>query len=341
MLMAKISKKSIPELLNRLMKEYDVIAPVEKEGKFAFSVISDVGKVRLDYSTTILPPKEFLMPPEETLMKFTRNSKQPEATIDEGKRVLFGIHPCDIWGTMILDWVFDGKFNDPYYQTRRKNTVVVGLNCIGPCDQYCFCDSMGTYTVEKGYDIMLIELGNDYIVHIKTDAGDRLVRLNFDLFTEVTYDDADELSKLLVDIKLKQKFKRKLEIRNISELLDFKYGSEIWNEYGDKCFSCGACSYVCPTCYCFYMKDTLDLGLDNGERLRTWDACLYIDFARVAGGHNFRKDRATRLKMRFFHKEKSFIDDYGRPACVGCGRCIRACPGKIDLTEIFAKLRGD
>jgi ferredoxin len=340
MILAKISKGNIPEFLKRLMASYEVVAPVEKEGKFAFSPVSDPAKVRLDYDTTILPPKQFLNPPEEKLMEFKRDGSPGKETIDTTKRVLFGLHPCDIWGIQILDWVFDGKFPDPYYQARKNNTLIVGLNCTGPRNEYCFCQSMGTYTVDKGYDLMLMEEGDSYMVHIKTDAGNQVMRKNSDLFTEVSTEDTNILSKDLVDKKMKAKFKRKLDTRNISELLDFTYGSPVWKEYGDKCLSCGACSYVCPDCYCFNVKDKLDLGLQNGERTRTWDCCLYVDFARCAGGHNFRKDKATRLKMRFFHKEKSFVDEHGRPACVGCGRCIKSCPAKIDLTEIFAKLRG-
>ena len=98
---------------------------------------------------------------------------------------------------------------------------------------------------------------------------------------------------------------------------------------------------VCPTCHCFDVTDGVDLGSGAGSRARNWDSCLFSTHAAVAGGDNFRKTGPSRIKFRFYHKQRGFVAEYGRPSCVGCGRCITSCPVKIDIIEVLQRLRGE
>jgi formate hydrogenlyase subunit 6/NADH:ubiquinone oxidoreductase subunit I len=115
----------------------------------------------------------------------------------------------------------------------------------------------------------------------------------------------------------------------------------MWDAVGRKCFSCGSCNLVCPTCYCFNVKDEVAPDLAGGERKRTWDSCQLAEFATVAGGENFRKDRSARLRHRFFRKGKWIMERYGRLGCVGCGRCDRNCLVKINSVDIYTQLAGE
>ena len=100
-----------------------------------------------------------------------------------------------------------------------------------------------------------------------------------------------------------------------------------------KCLSCGSCNLVCPTCYCFDVTDRLQLNLKDGKRFRRWDSCQLDSFAAVATGENFRTERKNRLKHRLNRKCLYETSDYGKPSCVGCGRCARACVAGIDIKE--------
>ncbi len=250
--------------------------------------------------------------------------------------ILFGVHACDIYALNILDQVFSGKYDDPYYQARRKNVAIIGIDCWP--DEHCFCRSMRADFVDKGFDLFLGELGDHYLTFVGTALGDDMVLATGPLFQDVSQEDIDEYKRRSTGKR--QGFKLDVEIRDLPEIFEMEYRSEIWDELGEKCLSCGSCSMVCPTCYCYDVADDTQLGSREGRRNRSWDSCLFATHALVAGGENFRKGRASRIKYRFYHKQRGFVAEYGRPSCVGCGRCISACPVKIDVIEVIDKLRG-
>ena len=69
---------------------------------------------------------------------------------------------------------------------------------------------------------------------------------------------------------------------------------EFWEEVSAKCISCGACTYLCPTCYCFNITD--EQGIDKGERIGAGTACMFQHFTLEASGHNPRSKKSQRLK---------------------------------------------
>ena len=315
----------------------EVHAPVEQEGKYAFKRLSRWSEVRLDYPRTILPPKKYLFPPRETLFQWVEGAGYVPFTDGLEKRIiLFGVHACDIYAVNILDEVFGGKYDDPYYRARRKNIAIIGIDCWP--DEHCFCRSMRADFVEHGFDLFLAEQGDHYLTFVGTALGDDMVLATGPLFKDVTPEDIDEYK--LRSSKKRESFKLHVEIRDLPEIFEMEYRSENWTELGEKCLSCGSCSMVCPTCYCYDVADDTQLGSREGKRNRSWDSCLFATHALVAGGENFRKGRASRVKFRFYHKQRGFVAEYGRPSCVGCGRCIEACPVKIDITEVINQLRG-
>ncbi len=78
--------------------------------------------------------------------------------------------------------------------------------------------------------------------------------------------------------------------------------------------------------------------MPQGRRCRHWDSCQRADFALVASGESFRPKASERQRHRVFRKEVYSADRYGRPACVGCGRCGAACTVGIDLVSIYNQI---
>ena len=131
------------------------------------------------------------------------------------------------------------------------------------------------------------------------------------------------------------------KLTGMPSIMELSWDNPLWEELGEKCLSCGACTIVCPTCPCFNVFDEINLKQTEGRRIRQWDSCMFREYSMVAGGHNFRESRAERLKLRFTHKLQAFVGKFGEPACVGCGRCIDTCPVDIDIRTVGMRLKGE
>ena len=331
-----VDKERLPELVNGLASEFEVIGPVAKGEKFVFDKLGSAEDLRLDYDTTLLPPKKLFFPPEETMMRFrVADNEVVDDEVLAVSRVLFGVHPCDIAGLLLMDNVFLKDHPDPYYKTRRENTLIVGTSCT-PSDT-CFCNAWGTDEVHWGFDIFLTDLGDRYFVSVRSVQGAELLDRHVEA-RPVTEEDTAEFQR--VTRQFKDGFTHELDTSQLPLLLDAKFDSPVWDELGERCMSCGACSMVCPTCYCFDVRDDLDADMKSGKRVRTWDSCQFKEFSAVAHGDVFRESRASRIKYRYYHKQWGYLSKFERVLCVGCGRCSRACLAGISPAEVVTKLEG-
>ena len=334
-----IDKQDMVSLVTSIMEEMEVIGPVAKKGKFVFGPIGDYSQLRLDYSTTLLPLKKYLLPPEEPILKYKLGQTMTSIPVIEAKpRVIMGAHPCDINANWLLDLAFSTDNLDTNYMEKRKKAIIVGLDCNEPCDEHSFCKSMGSLTMEGGYDLFLTDIGDAYMVEYGTPVGMELLARHAGA-REATDTDMSRF-RATQDTKW-PKFTYELEmtLSDLPNLLAIGYDNPIWAELGEKCLACGACTLVCPTCYCFDVVDRLALNMKEGQRLRIWDSCQLPEFATVAGGENFREDRADRQRHRFFRKGKYLTETFGKVGCVGCGRCVRSCLVHIDPVEVYNTLK--
>ncbi|MEK7829085.1 MAG: 4Fe-4S dicluster domain-containing protein [Deltaproteobacteria bacterium] len=329
-------KKGIAALIAGLLKEFKVYGPVKKDGFPMYGNITAPGDLNLLHSPTHISPKQYLFPQRETLLRFSSGEcPAVEPVVEAEEQALFGVHPCDIHAIKLLDRVFAYGTADVNYLKRRGKTIIIGSNCIP--DKYCFCKGVNTMTVESGFDLFLHNIGTGFLVESGTQKGKKLLLK----YTKTRKANKGEVKKLSqIQNQKKEMFVTKLnaDASTLPLIYSGSYNSPVWERIGSICYGCGSCNLVCPTCYCFDVRDDIKLNLKEGERYRVWDGCMLEDFAKVAGGHNFRKTRGERLRHRFNRKFQYQVDKFGGLFCVGCGRCSRTCLVNINIAEVTNEL---
>jgi ferredoxin len=114
------------------------------------------------------------------------------------------------------------------------------------------------------------------------------------------------------------------------------HGAPFWDDLAFACLNCGTCTFACPTCWCFDIQD--EVHGKCGVRMKNWDSCMFPIFTVHTTGHNPRGTKTQRVRQRFMHKLKYFVDKYETGImCVGCGRCVRQCPVNIDIRRVCEK----
>jgi len=326
-----IDKGSMAAFVSNLMEAYEVVGPRARDSKFAFGRITEYAQLRLDYNTTILPPKKYLLPQEEVLFRFERVGMAATPVFDARPRVIFGVHTCDIHALRLLDAVFATAQRDEHYLKRRAATLIVGLECLTPCDEHSFCKSMGTLSASEGFDLHLTDLGDQYAVEVGTAAGEALLA-RYAAAHGTSEREVGLLNKVLTEKWPRFSHRLDLDGSELPSLMAVSYRDPIWKELEERCLACGSCNLVCPTCYCFDVQDRVSMDGKTGDRIRVWDSCQLDEFARVGSGENFRESRADRQRHRLFRKGKYIPEMHNELGCVGCGRCARAC--LVDITPV-------
>ena len=318
-----ISKEDFADFVNALITDnsWNVVGVKSKRDKFTFGPLESANELRLDYDVTLLPPKKYFFPQRETLFTYDlSNGFSAKGFTAEAKpTIIIGVHPYDIVALLHMDEIFSETKSDPYYFEKRNSFIIIGVN-IQKMSKWCFAPFMGCATIDHGYDLMLTDLGNRYAINFGSLKGEELLAKYAKNVTNALARDVQLVSQKKREIvnMAQQKFDFPPEL--IPELLKKSYEkSGFWEKHSEKCLACGSCVLVCPTCYCFDIKDNPDLSLERGERIRTWDGCLLEDFAKIASGENFRPTKPTRYRHRYFKKGKYLFDRFGFISCVGCG----------------------
>jgi ferredoxin len=172
---------------------------------------------------------------------------------------------------------------------------------------------------------MLFEMNGGYLAEAVTEKGRFLIPGGD--WKETAADPPKSIDKAQFQVPQKGKWPN-------------HFDDEYWRKISERCLSCRACAFVCPTCRCFAVRDEI-LSPGEFERIRCWDACAGENYRRVAGGHKPRAEKEERLRNRFFCKFYYYPEQYGlgnASACTGCGRCIDVCPAGVDITEVLIDL---
>ncbi|MDD5459434.1 MAG: 4Fe-4S dicluster domain-containing protein [Phycisphaerae bacterium] len=337
----KLTKQDLTKLIDALLAGQKVIAPVAKGDRFDFAPLESADQIRLDYDVTLQPPKKCFQPTWETLLTF-EVAGESKAVIDNEKFVLFGIHPYDLVALSQMDKIWSQDNCDVHYLTRRKNATIVAIDVVTPSKDG-FASTMGTATVKDGFDCLLTDIGDGFVAQAATEKGEALLKKAAGA-KDATAQDLQKRQQVWdKNKKGLNKHELKCGPEYLPKLLDRAYDHPVFAEKAETCFSCGSCTQVCPTCYCFNVQDDVNWDMKTGERQRAWDGCLLDGFTKVAGDHEFRKSREARFRHRIYRKGKYVPTKIGgQIACVGCGRCVSAClPDIANPVNIYNRLVED
>lgn len=334
-----LKKDHLTPFLRKLTKAHRLITPLKnRHGDTLFTPVTDLDRAVVDLANQPQNSlKEFFFPQTETLCDYRTDSPegyrfiaaklQPEPTI------FFGVRPCDLSALLYMDVVFQREARDPFYQQRREESILIGLNCNQPFAN-CFCN--GTRSgphQEFGFDLQFTDLGDRFLVEAGRARGEELVEHLQQFFTPAETRDSQAQYQALLEAR--GSFPRQIHVdQAIKRLREGEIDAKIWESLSQRCQDCGGCAYLCPTCTCFTITDRAE-SATGGQRIRAWDACTFSGFTRMAGDHNPVQRESAAIRQRFLHKLLYDVEKHGRPSCVGCGRCVGACFGGTDIVRFI------
>jgi sulfhydrogenase subunit beta (sulfur reductase) len=322
-----ISKEHWQNVLLDWMQEYDVFAPVRHPGGLLLFERADPSLSHMfvfDTARTIQPLKSFLFPAFEDVMSESETQAKPW--------LFLGVRACDLKALEVLDRALGTNLQDPHYAKRRKDSVIVGADCTQPY-KTCFCTAVdGRPFASEGFDLNASKIWDGFVVEVGSLRGKVLLE-GFDRSLKPLVKEEEEAQEKLRRETVKKVHRINLDCstrRPYVDLVQVGRDSPVWENRSATCVECGACNFVCPTCYSFFIDAVQKKPV---KKLRSWDACLLAGFDQAA-----RPRISDRFRHRFFCKFRYQPETLGLSGCTGCGRCIEACPGKIDMRLVLQDL---
>jgi ferredoxin len=320
------TQEQLNQWLDALAQGGHLIAPKEVQGKRLYRPVAGSTEIAWDTERTDMSPKTWLFPATEPIMLIEQGKQTVlQAPPAPAKQVIFGVRPCDARGALAIDALFlNADPADGQYARHREATTLVGLACPQQWET-CFCTVVGgAPNGTEGLDVLLTAVDGGYAVQVLSEKGAAATAGLTGQEAEIT----------LPTPKLRDD----LPTLRPSDEWEALFQETYWQRVSERCLSCRTCTFVCPTCRCFDVRDEVVSrrpGVQVFERLRAWDACTSSAYRRIAGGHNPRPTQEHRLRNRFYCKFMYYPQDFGPLGCVGCGRCIEACPVDIDILEVI------
>ena len=337
--MVKISFEKLNSLFEKISEKYDLFVPTKKNDGQSYFEKWEQGNELSDDLNTVRSAKDFFFPQHEDIVSFKLDGKNIEIT-DERREVkpfvMFGVRACDVRSFSILDKVFLSEPVDTFYKAKREKGIVISLACSKPSET-CFCTTFGIDPTEPEGDIRAWK-GNDcyYLEGVSEKGKAFLAELSLEECDTNEVDAQKENTKKILDrLPLGKLDTDSFGGDKLKELFD----SKKWATLSESCLGCGTCTFVCPTCQCYDIKD-FETG-HGVKRYRCWDSCMYSDFTKMAHG-NPRLTQVERFRQRFMHKLVYFpANNGGEFGCVGCGRCLNKCPISMNIVKVMKTLKGE
>lgn len=337
--MYKISVEKLDDLFKKASESRTIYLPVDKENGAKFEKWSE-GKKLSNALNTVRSAKDFIFPQTENLADFKISGKNIEvrdAHEELEDFVIFGMRACDARSFEILDKVFLAEPVDTYYKNRREHGIIVTIACTKPSET-CFCQTFGIDPTKPEGDVSAWICDGEMYFESNTEKGKTFIESVSSLLeesgSEAVEKQQSETKEILAKLPLKDVKTDSFGGDKLNEL----FNSPKWAELSESCLGCGTCTFVCPTCQCYDIRD-FDCGKEV-KRFRCWDSCMYSDFTRMAHG-NSRNSQLERFRQRFMHKLVYFpANNDGQFGCVGCGRCLAKCPISMNIVKVMKALEG-
>ena len=335
----KIDKSQWEKGLKKAADGYRLVGPVKDQDFYLFKPLSSGEGPDLGFANTRLSAKGVIYPQSETMFTFTLDQNCEERHLlkepptDDLITAVIGVRPCDAAAFLQVKRNFDTpEYKDPYWVRAYEKTVLVGLACDQPGSS-CFCTTAGGGPyAEDALDVLVVDGDDHYLAKVLTDKGAAFVEAGG---WKETLD--SEKAEQTVAKRRQAAEERICSTIATDHLADTDtmalYGADFWEDVAFACINCGTCTFLCPTCWCFDIQDETR-GV-KGCRLRNWDSCMFPLFTLHGSGHNPRGTKEHRVRQRFMHKLKYYVDKYEAGIqCVGCGRCVDFCPVNIDIRRV-------
>lgn len=340
--MKKIKASGLDRLFAAISETKELYLPVRGEKDVSYKLWSEGTEYAADALNTVKSPKDLFFPQSENLyaMKTTEGGRKIDLVDNSyGGRdfVVFGVRACDAASFGILDRVFLSNPVDAYYKARREKGVVVTVACREP-ETSCFCHTFGIDPAEPAGDVSCIFAGDSLYLDAKTEKGAALLD-SLGVLEDAADADLDvvEAEKTVARDNLAKTplYDLTTEGFGAGKTMEL-FGSPKWAELSEACLGCGTCTFVCPTCQCYDIRD-YDTG-HGVQRYRCWDSCMFSEFTRMSAGQP-RLTQVERFRQRFMHKLVYYPENNeGVFSCVGCGRCIVKCPQHLNIVKVIKTL---
>lgn len=339
--MYTIEKSKLSDLFGAIAASCELYLPVKKAGQNNFAKY-EAGTEYCEELKTVKSPKDMFFPQSENIVSFEKTEgkiKVTPDTIPTEKTVVFGVRACDVTSFDVLDKVFLSEPADSFYKARRENCTVVATACSEP-EESCFCSVFGIDPSEPKADVATWFVGEKLYWKPLTEKGEELTKAVASVLTEEDADEKIEAEKAKI-----KGIVENLPLASLSldgwdgDATEAKFDAPEWEKLSASCLGCGACTFVCPTCQCYDIRD-YDTG-HGIQRYRCWDSCMYNDFTMMAHGTP-RPSQLQRFRQRFMHKLVYFpANNDGMYSCVGCGRCVNKCPISMNIAKVIKAFGGD